>query len=98
MINHGYLPQEFMSTTLVPIVKDKKGDLSNCDNYRPVALTSVFSTVFELLILNIHSDQFSTSSKQIGFKARHGTEECIFVLKHVIQHYNSNSSPVYLCF
>ena len=98
MIIHGYLPQEFMSTTIIPIVKDKKGDLSNCDNYRPVALTSVFSKVFELLILIRYSDQFRTSSNQFGFKASHGTEECIFVLKHVIQYYKSNSSPVYLCF
>jgi hypothetical protein len=37
-------------------------------------------------------------SYQFSFKAKHGTDQCIFVLKEVIDFYASCSSPVYLCF
>ena len=36
-ITHGYLPEDFMKTTIVPIIKYKTGDLSNKGNYRPGA-------------------------------------------------------------
>ena len=95
---HNHLPEGFMSTVIIPILKDTKGDLTSCDNYRPVALTSVISKIFELLILEKYSSQFITTCNQFGFKAKHGTEECIFVLQQIIEYYKSNSSPVYICF
>ena len=39
MIIHGYLPLGIMDTIIVPLVKDKKGDLNSVDNYRPIAVT-----------------------------------------------------------
>ena len=95
---HGYLPAEFMSTVIIPLVKDKKGDLSDVNNYRPIALTTIISKLFELIILEKCSDYFYTSDHQFGFKKGHGTEECIFTMKQVIEYYTLNSSPVYLCF
>ena len=38
MIIHGYMCDDLMKTVIVPIVKDKNEDLSNVDNYRPIAL------------------------------------------------------------
>ena len=95
---HGYIPQKFMDTTLVPIVKDKKGTLCSVDNYRPIALTCILSKVFEILILNRYIDLLCTMPNQFGFKPKHGTELCIFVLKQLIDFYVSNNSPMYLCF
>ena len=46
MILHGYVCQGLMDTVLVPIIKDKKGDISSKDNYRPIAITSVVSKIF----------------------------------------------------
>ena len=98
MIIHGYLPLSVMDTIIVPLVKDKKGDLGSVDNYRPIAITCIVSKVLEIIILKRYEDHFLTSSNQFGFKANHGTEKCIFVLKQVIDFYKSKSSPVYLCF
>lgn len=98
MIVHDYLPHDFMTTIIVPIVKDKKGDLTSCDNYRPVALTTIMSKVFELVILERYRDILVTSDNQFGFKPKLGTEECVFVLKQVIDFYQSHSSPVYVSF
>ena len=41
MILHGHVPQWFMYTIIAPILKDKKGRITEADNDRPIALTSV---------------------------------------------------------
>ena len=56
------------------------------------------SKTFELVILEFCKEHLSTSDNQFGFKRDHGTEQCIFVLKQVIEFYSMHSSPVYLCF
>ena len=38
---HGFLPSTMTDTILVPIIKDKKGNVSSKAKYRPIALTSV---------------------------------------------------------
>ena len=87
-----------MKTARVPIVKDVKGDVSSKDNYRPIAITSVLSKVIEILVLDRYDALLCTSDNQFGFKNNGSTDMCVFTLKHVIDYYRNNGSPVYLCF
>ena len=48
MFIHGYLPKDMLSVMLIPILKDKAGNLSSTD--RPVALASITSKVLEVII------------------------------------------------
>ena len=98
MLIHGHLPSKLMDTKISPIVKDKKGDLSSADNYRPIAVTCILSKVFELMILDRHKHALDTTANQFGYKPKHGTEFCIFVAKQVIDYYKRNGSPLCLCF
>ena len=43
VIVHGCLPSDLTDTVLVPIVKEKTGDISDKGNYRNIALASVVS-------------------------------------------------------
>ena len=97
-IQHSYLPREFMRCVLIPILKSKSGDVTDTGNYRPVALTSTLSKLFELLLLERLECYLLTSDAQFGFKARHGTDMCIYVLKEVVQYFKSHSTPVFMCF
>ena len=56
-ISHGYLPSEFMKTAIVTIIKNKTGDTSDKNNYRPIAL------VISLLVLKILNYAFCPSLK-----------------------------------
>ena len=98
MVIHGHIPMSLLDTVLTPILKDKKGNVSDVDNYRPIAVTCVVSKVFELLILERYKDLFTTTSNQFGFKEKLGTDICVFTLKQVIEYYQSLSSPVYVAF
>jgi hypothetical protein len=95
MLTHGYLPSKLMDTCLVSVVKDKKGNLSDKDNYRPIALTNVISKVLELHILARYSSYFTSGCNQFGFKKNHSTDQCVFILKEVVDFYHLYSSPVY---
>ena len=37
----GYLPSTLIKTTIVPIVKNKSGNLSDSNNYRPIAIATI---------------------------------------------------------
>jgi hypothetical protein len=87
-----------MDTVIVPVVKDKKGDLESKDNYRPIALTTVMSKIFEILILNRYRSLFKTTDNQFGFKAGHSTDMCVYTFKQVLEFYKTKSNPMYNCF
>ena len=38
---HGYMPYDMMCTTIIPLLKDKVGDITDKHNYRPIALATV---------------------------------------------------------
>ena len=79
-ILHGYLPSDFMKTAMVPIIKNKIGETSDKNNYRPIALVTAASKLFEFCILKILETYLLTHDYQFGFKAKHSTDICIFTV------------------
>jgi len=98
MLIHGYLPCKLMDTIISPVIKDKKGNITDKENYRPIAITCVSSKILELLILKRCEEFLSTTDNQFGFKKEHSTDMCVFVLKQILEYYSHFSSPVYICF
>ena len=49
MLSHGYLPEEFMKSCIVHLIKNKTGETSDKGNYIPVAIVSTCSKVFEYM-------------------------------------------------
>ena len=98
VISHGYVPEAFMKTVLLPIVKSKSGDMSDVNNYRPIALVTASSKIFEIYMLDQLDVYLSTASNQFGFKRNHSTDMCIFAIKNVVDYYRKQHSPVFTCF
>ena len=73
IMKHGYIPSGMLDTTLTPIVKTKTGDVTDKNNYRPIAVATSMSKVMELLILSKTECFLNTSYNQFGFKKKHGT-------------------------
>ena len=94
------MPDAFMKTSLIPILKNKNGDTSAKSNYRPIAIVTAMSKVFELCLSRIMDVYLFTSDNQFGFKQKHSTDLCIYIytVKSIIQYYNYYNSPVYTCF
>ena len=97
-ITHGYLPEDFMKTAIVPIIKNKTGDSSDKGNYRPIALVAACSKIFEICLLKMLEMYLDTDDHQFGFKSQHATDMCIFTVKSVIKYYTKQNSSVFTCF
>ena len=46
IVHHGVVPDSFGNGVIIPLVKDKHGDLCNIDNYRRYHLESFFCKAF----------------------------------------------------
>ena len=80
-------------------IKDKKGDVTDKDNYRPIALTTVLSKLLESVIVQKYSEELNnTSCNQFGFKRKHSTDLCIFSFKQVIEYYLNYDNPMFICY
>ena len=95
---HGYLPPAMIETTIVPIVKNKSGNLSDSSNYRPIALATIISKMFESVLLLKCAEYLSTSDNQFGFKSCHSTDLCIYTLKEFIDYYKTRGTTMYVTF
>ena len=42
---------QLIKTTIVPIVKNKSGNLSDSNNYRPIAIATITSKLLESVLL-----------------------------------------------
>ena len=79
VISHGHLPDYFMKTSIIPLVKC--GDTSNVNYYRPISLVTVASKIFEIILLERLTPYLDTTDNQFGFKKGHSTDYCIFAFK-----------------
>ena len=40
LLRHGYLPAALMQSAIVPILKNRQGDTSDKNNYRPISIVT----------------------------------------------------------
>ena len=92
LLTHGYVPDGFLLSTIIPIPKNKLKCMNNSDNYRAIALSSILGKVMDKLILSKCSDVLHTLDMQFGFKKGHSTNHCTFVVNEVLQYYANNNS------
>uniref|UniRef100_A0A8C6PLS6 Reverse transcriptase domain-containing protein n=1 Tax=Nothobranchius furzeri TaxID=105023 RepID=A0A8C6PLS6_NOTFU len=97
-LKHGILPDHMLSVLLVPIVKEKTGKISCIDNYRPIAMASVLSKVFEHILLERLQNFITTTENQFGFKGKLSTDLCIYALKETVSKYMRQNTSVFMCF
>ena len=98
MFKHCYMPQSMINSVIVPLVKNKSGDLTDKNNYRPIALSSIASKVFEHIIILRLEEYLWNNDNQFGFKSGHSTDLCIYALSEFIEYFKSRSTSVYVAF
>ena len=86
-----------MKTAIVPFIKNKTGDTSDKNNYRPIALGNAASKLFEICSLEILDTYLITHDHQFGFKTKHATDMCIFTVKTLVKYYTDQMTLVYTC-
>ena len=82
---HGRVPRAMLKSVMILIVKNKNKHITDKENYRPICLANVFTKGIENVLLSRLHNWLSTTCSQFGFKAKHGTEMCVFILKDLLE-------------
>lgn len=98
MLVHGFVPARMIKSVIVPIIKNKNIRIKEKDNYRPICLSSVFSKVAEKILYSRLHYWLSTTCNQFGFKPKHGTDICVFILKELLRYYTEHGSCMYVAY
>lgn len=77
-----------MRTVVVPIIKNKTGDVSNKTNYWPISLATILTTVLDGLLQRQLSAKLNLHDAQFLF--RPGLS--------ILTYYNQRKTPVYAAF
>ena len=70
LLVHGCVPEIMSLSTVIPIPKGKHANLTESVSYRGIALSSIFSKIFDLVLLFRYSEGLMSCDLQFGFKAR----------------------------
>jgi hypothetical protein len=68
IIVHGNLPDKFLLSTVNPIPKSHKVNVTDNANYRGTAISSVFTKLLDNIVLLRYSEKLISSPMQFGFK------------------------------
>ena len=95
-ITYCYIPQKFMSSMIVPLIKCRTGDLADVNNYRAIAISNAVSKLFESVISNEFVHAADGDEVQFGFKPGHSTSVCTNMLKRTTP-CPEKKVPLYFC-
>ena len=68
MMTLSFVPSDFATSVIIPLVKNKHGDINATDNYRPITLSPVISKIFESILLEKYGKFMNSGDLQYGFK------------------------------
>ena len=86
------------TAVLVPILKDKSGDLCCKNNFRPIGLSSMLTKVLENIIIGRIEPYLITSCNQFGFKSKHSTDMCVMLLIEILHYHKLHNTSSFVCF
>lgn len=84
-----------MKTLVVPIIKNRTGDSSDINNYRPISLATVMAKVLDSVLDRQLDKHLSLHDAQFGFRTGLSTEQAVLCLKHTVRYYTDRKTPVY---
>ena len=96
-ISHGEVPDVILVCTLLPLVKDNLGDITQSDNYRAIASGCQVLKLLDIVILILEGEKLRCDQLQFGFQPKASTTMCSWMVTSVIDQYNRQGSVVYGC-
>ena len=84
-------------TIPIPKIKDCRTKAMTTDDFRGIAISCIFSKVFELCFFDRFKSYFTVSENQFGFKKGTGCSHAVSTLRKVVDQYVNGGSTVSLC-
>jgi hypothetical protein len=96
IINTGVIPDDFNTSIIKPLIKDKKKQDNDPDNTRPISISRTITNIFEKVILRIIDAQKLDVNEQFGFKSKSSCNHAITILLDAVRFNRKKSLRVNL--
>ena len=93
---HGHVSSLIMVSIIVPLVKDKLGDITMSNNYRSIALSSLLLKIFDWAVILLFGDKLNSDELQFGFQQKTSTNMCTWLAVETIDYFLRNGSEVFV--
>ena len=96
-IIHAHVSSFLLISTMVPLLKDKLGDITSSNNYRSIAISSLVLKIFDLVILSTFSEFLQLDDLQFSYQAEVSISMCTWLAVESVAHFLRNGNEVYTC-
>ena len=94
---HSHISQVLLLSTLVPLVKDKLGDITSSKNYRSVAISSILLKLLDWVIILLEGNSLGLNELQFAYQAGCSTVMCTWAALETVDYFLKNGSEVFTC-
>ena len=81
-----------MLSTLIPLVKDKLGDICASKNYRSIAMSSLVLKILDWVIVLLYGSKLELDGLQFAYLPKCSTNMCTWVAVEYIEYFLRNST------
>ena len=96
LLIHGHISPVVLVSTIVPLVKDKLGDVNSSNNYRSIALSNLILKVFDWVVVLAFDEKLRTDDLQFGYQKKTSTTMCTWLAVETIDHFIRHGTEVFV--
>ena len=97
ILTHSHVSLFLLLAVLVPIVKDKLGDVSSSKNYRSIAISSLILKIFDWLVILLFGATFGLDDLQFSYQSGVSASMCTWLAVETIGYFTRNGGEVFTC-
>ena len=94
---HSHVSVHLLLAILVPIVKDRLGDISSSKNYRSIAISSLVLKIFDWLVILLFGTTLGLDDLQFSYQAGVSASMCTWLAMETIDLFLRNGGEVFSC-
>ena len=94
---HSHISTVLLLSTLVPIIKDKLGNLCISKNYRSIAISSLVLKIVDWVLILLYGENLELDDLQFAYQAECSTNMCTWLVVETIDYFLRNGGEVFAC-
>ena len=96
-IIHAYISEFLLLSNLIPIVKDRLSKITNSNNYRSIAISSLVMKIFDGVIILAYNKHLQLDDLQFSYQPNVSTSMCTWIAVETISYFSRNGSDIFSC-
>ena len=94
---HGHVSTVLLLASLVPIVKDKLGNIGDSSNYRSIAISSLLLKILDWVVILLYGQKLDLDQRQFSYQPKISTNMCTWMVTETIDYFSTHGSEIFLC-